>query len=156
MKIKCYRCDKSKDVSEFSKDSRMTRGYQGNCKQCAKDIFNTWYNSNKQETCAKKAVYKKENKGKINSINGKRRAAKLQRTPKWLTELHFQQIEMFYDSAAALTKELGIPMEVDHIVPLQGKNVSGLHVPWNLQVIPESENCSKNNRIQVESHARKE
>lgn len=87
------------------------------------------------------------NPGKVSAQTMKRHAAKLQRTPKWLAPLHFQQIEIFYDAAAKLTKEFGISMEVDHIIPLQGELVSGLHVPWNLQVITARENSIKGNRL---------
>lgn len=89
--------------------------------------------------------YKKRFPVKNAALASKRRAAQLQRTPKWLTSVHLSQIELFYEAANKLTKEFGIPMEVDHIIPLQGKIVSGLHVPWNLQVITQAENCSKNN-----------
>lgn len=90
--------------------------------------------------------YQLNNLPKYAQISGKRRAAKLQRTPKWLDKLQLEHIQMFYDSAATLTKELNIKFEVDHIVPLQGDNVSGLHVPWNLQVITKTENLRKSNR----------
>lgn len=75
----------------------------------------------------------------------RRRAAKLQRTPPWFNEGHKQQIREMIMERDRLTKETGIKHHLDHIIPLQGKNVSGLHVPWNLQILTESENCSKSN-----------
>ena len=73
----------------------------------------------------------------------------MQRTPKWLTEDDHWMIEQTYKFAALRTKMFGFAWHVDHIVPLQGKLVSGLHVPWNLQVIPAAENISKNNNFEV-------
>jgi hypothetical protein len=73
-------------------------------------------------------------------------ASKLQRTPEWLTEDDHWMIEQAYDIAVKRTKATGVMFHVDHIVPLQGASVSGLHVPWNLQVITEVENKRKGNR----------
>lgn len=71
-----------------------------------------------------------------------RRATKFNATPKWLTPEQHDAIAQIYRKA----KETG--MTVDHIVPLQGATVTGLHVPWNLQLLTHSENSAKGNRLQ--------
>ena len=93
------------------------------------------------------AAWRKENRAEVNAKATQYRAAKFKATPLWLTQTHKDQIELFYDASTRLIAELGVRFEVDHIIPLQGKDVCGLHVPWNLQVIPMVENRSKNNRL---------
>lgn len=84
------------------------------------------------------------NRAHYRAIQAKRRAGKLSATPTWLTNLHNEQLKMFYAAASAYNAH------VDHIVPLQGKDVCGLHVPWNLQVIDSSSNISKRNKLTKE------
>ncbi len=69
------------------------------------------------------------------------------RIPKWLTKDHWTQINAFYRKASRLTVETGIPHCVDHIHPLRGKTLSGLHVPWNLQVLTVADNARKSAKI---------
>lgn len=109
-----------------------------------------WYNEIKNSSETKKAsvkAWKKANRARCTALQMKREACKLQRTPKWLTKTHYNQIQIFYDAAFKLTKEFGTKMDVDHIIPLQGRIVSGLHVPWNLQVLPHMDNMKKGNRL---------
>ena len=63
-----------------------------------------------------------------------------------LSEEHKTQIKDFYWLARDLRAVTGEEYHVDHIVPLNGKNICGLHVPWNLQVLPADINLSKGNR----------
>jgi hypothetical protein len=104
---------------------------------------------NKAKVNANTKLYKQRNRGVTNANTAKRRAALLQRTPKWLTPLDFTHIKLFYDCAADMTKVIGIDFEVDHIIPLQGELMSGLHIASNLQVITAFENQAKNNRIKI-------
>ena len=90
---------------------------------------------------------------RINAKEVKRKTAKMNRTPPWLTEDDFWLIEQAYDLAAKRTQMFGFSWHVDHIIPLQGKIVSGLHVPCNLQVIPGSINTSKQNKFEVQDGA---
>ena len=85
-----------------------------------------------------------KNSDKRSAYQAKRRAVLLQRTPKWLTQDDLWMIEEAYELAKKRTEMFGFEWHVDHVIPLQGKKVSGFHVPSNIQVIPGSENVRKN------------
>jgi len=98
-----------------------------------------------------KRRYKQTDKGRANTRanDAKRHAAKMKRTPSWLTADDFWLLEQAYELAALRTKMFGFSWHVDHKIPLQGKKVSGLHVPNNLQVVPWLDNVKKANRFEV-------
>ena len=54
-----------------------------------------------------------------------------------------------YELAALRSKMFGFSWHVDHVLPLQGKLVSGLHTPYNLQVIPWVDNVRKANKFEA-------
>lgn len=82
---------------------------------------------------------------KAHAFSGRSQKSRGLRAPKWLTAEHKRQMSELYQLANKLTKETGIPHEVDHIYPLQGVLCSGLHVPWNMRVVLGSLNRSKSN-----------
>ena len=79
--------------------------------------------------------------------SNRRRAAKIFRTPLWFNA-EKEQIADLYKEAQEF-REAGIDVHVDHIVPLQGKLVSGLHTLANLQILEASLNLSKNNSFEI-------
>ena len=104
------------------------------------------YNENIEKERLRGKIYRENNPHKGRARQSKRRAVKRQASPKWLTDQQKIQIESKFIEALWLSNTTGIKHEVDHIVPLQNKTVCGLHVPWNLQVIPMVENRSKGNK----------
>jgi hypothetical protein len=168
----CKKCLQEKEMSAFKKH---THGYRHICKPCqyaaemqkpgAKELKNArtraYRASEKGKLAEKTYAYSESGKQsrklavqKYEQGTGKtakvvrtifRRLAKLQRTPAWLTDIDFERIGNEYKLAALLTKVTGSSWHVDHIIPLQGKIVSGLHVPSNLRVLPAKENISKSN-----------
>jgi hypothetical protein len=127
---KCRYCNSSIDISQMS-NSTICQD-----EECEK-----------QRKAEAQKNWALRNPDKCNAAGAKRRADKLQRTPKWLTEEQLKQIEKLYTDAKELEDITKVPYDVDHIVPLKGKTVSGLHVPWNLRVITKEENLKKHNKI---------
>jgi hypothetical protein len=76
-----------------------------------------------------------------------RQANKLKATPLWLTKNDYKEMEAVYISAKKTSTFAGFDCHVDHIVPLKGKDVCGLHVPWNLRVVSRSYNIKKFNHL---------
>lgn len=132
---------------------------------CKKHYLNMWQKANVDKKKASNAKYRSKNLEKHSAYNREwfsnnkskaceyamRRYTSIKnRMPKWLTENDKWMIEQAYEVAVLRSNLTGIKWHVDHIVPLHGRNVSGLHVPSNLQVIPAVANCKKGNNFQVE------
>jgi hypothetical protein len=108
-----------------------------------------YYYANHEQSKKKQLSRQKLKPERAAAATAKRRALKLQRTPAWLTEFDKLKIKCVYSVAAMLTRENKESWHVDHIIPLQGDLVSGLHVPSNLKVIRGAENIAKHNKYEV-------
>lgn len=138
-KKKCYQARKeyyNNKAKEWCKSNPEAR----------REVLHKYNTSNKHKLNNK--VYRGTDKGKVsNRIKAaKRRASKLKATPPWITLEQLDEIKQFYIEAKELQWLSEERLEVDHIIPLQGKNICGLHVPWNLQILPSSMNQSKGNK----------
>jgi hypothetical protein len=103
----------------------------------------------KCKTCEAKRAreYVSKNRGWKRSMSARRRARMAKASPAWLTEGQLTAIKEIYAHASFVESQTGIKHEVDHIIPIAGKNVCGLHVPWNLAVVTKAENRAKSNRV---------
>lgn len=165
----CILCHKADNVArkrinrlndEFrSAEIKSKSAYRSKNRDAHKDYMKQWHAKNSDSQALYRMKYREENPeyfsnyaksnaGKVNATTRKRQAAKMQRTPKWIDAVDLFEMECIYSYCSSL-RRIGLKYEVDHIIPLQGKNVSGLHVPTNLQVITEKENRSKQNRMEI-------
>ena len=154
---RCSECLKTllKEYTEINKEKILKKAaerakkYRVEHKEKAVASRRLWASKNREKDNSYYSKWRKNNKGHVNSLNRKRQAAKLQRTPKWLTDFDTLKIQCIYSIAAMLTRVNNEPWHVDHILPLQGELVSGLHVPSNLQPMRGIENSSKSNFYEV-------
>lgn len=162
-----YNRDYNKAWREANKDKVASRNknYREAHKEKIAEYKRAYYQANKEKIGAKNKAWEEANKeankkrirdwraknrGRRNALEAKRYTAKLNRTPCWLTEADFGKIERKYEYAQRKTETTGERWVVDHIIPLQGVVVSGLHVPANLRVIKNSTNCRKRNHFDLE------
>ena len=171
----CWKCKElglgPKAQSEFNKDAGGTLGLQGLCREHQRAKYQVWLALNGEKNRTRNAEWYAAHPEKVedNKVRwaahgqrrdetqpqlraareAKRRAMKLQRTPKWAD---FEKIEdVFAQAQAAREFFPEVEWNVDHVYPLQGNWVSGLHVHENLQVLPGVENSRKGaRRVQVE------
>jgi hypothetical protein len=106
----------------------------------AREARRAWRERNLERERERNAAYKRANKDKSRANRANYRASVLQASPPWLTKEHKREIAQVYKESVRLSSETGEQYHVDHIVPLRGKTVCGLHVPWNLRAITASEN----------------
>jgi hypothetical protein len=123
--------------------------YRKNNRAAYRASIVAWCGKNPEKVKLYAARNKANNKGKVNANTVKRRLAKANRTPAWLTIDDYWMIEQAYELAALRTKLSGFAWHVDHVLPLQGKLVSGFHMPYNLQVIPGVDNVRKSNTFEA-------
>lgn len=114
--------------------------------QAARARTSKWAAENPERRKEIERVYraKPESKARSAARARKRQAAKLERTPSWAND---QLIAAYYKEAKRLEELTGIEFQVDHIIPLQGELVSGLHVETNLQLLTRHDNGRKSNKF---------
>lgn len=140
----CSVCNTEKPIEEFSIRNRLMRDgvtvkqyRKSQCLECMRIQRRDWGKKNPHKireytTCENKSF-----------LTAKRRATKKNATPFWAD---LEAIRQIYLECQKVSEETGIKHEVDHIIPLQGKNVSGLHVHYNLQILPAEQNRQKSNK----------
>lgn len=124
----CSKCNQLKELTEY---------YE---RHTTKDRLCSWC-----KTCHKEKVKQSKWKRPQNSH------IYTKHVPAWLTPEDWRVMAGMYESAKHLSRILETKMVVDHIIPLRGNFVSGLHVPANLQIISESENATKRNHFIVDN-----
>lgn len=141
---RCIKCTNILDLTMFNKDKHTWSKLHNMCKECHREQSMDYSLEFHEKVAASQLTYRQNNSDKLNEYNRKYRlehlaedaarsmkryTRKLKAAPTWLTSNQLEQIKCFYIEANKKSIETGIEHQVDHIIPLQGTNVCGLHVP---------------------------
>jgi hypothetical protein len=151
----CNSCGTIKSKNSFYRNKTTADGFQYKCKECSKQLATerrlankdknteyrkTYYISNKTAILKQQKNYRSVKQGLINANKAKRRADKLKATPNWSDK---DAIRRMYIVAKFMNEKLGEDYQVDHVIPLKGKSICGLHCETNLQLLSARENRIK-------------
>lgn len=149
----CLICQASQPEANFAPNPNGRNGLHPWCRACLKDYHASRYANGAltrppRKSAARVAPYTPILRNRVELAAAHpgfktaatvwRRLHRAKRLPKWL---QLEDVLCFYETASKFG------LTVDHIVPLNGKGVCGLHVPWNLQLLTRSENSSKRNTL---------
>ena len=153
MKI-CTICKDTLALSLFARDKSRRDNLSAKCKPCAK-AMTALRKSKDPDTfrLTQRDAMRKHRESKPREVllsdwrqeRAMRRATLRNALPSWLDGGQKAHIKRTYSLAQLMSDCTGKLYHVDHIVPLRGDNICGLHVPWNLQVIPAEINLQKSN-----------
>lgn len=135
-----YRRENKERIAETNKS------YTENNKDKILASKRTYVNSNREKVLESSRRYGRKNRAKYAGYAALRRARVASAQPRWLSPEDKLRMEHFWKLRELKSFVTGIEYEVDHIVPLNGSTVCGLHVPWNLELLPAKENRSKGAR----------
>lgn len=144
----CRQCNAYRGV-QYQKNNKRTvnaknKKWRDRNKEKCNRLVHEWWLKNKERRSKKIREWKKANQYRLTEAQRNREISKRQATPKWADR---DKMLAFYERAARLSAETGIPHHVDHIVPIISELVCGLHVENNLQILAASENLKKSNKL---------
>src|SRR6267378_3222686 len=124
------------------KKSAYNKAYREAHREKLQAYQKNYVRENRAKVNALMRAWMKNNRHKVNERCNRHRAHKVHATPKWANRFFLQEA---YHLAVLRTRATGIKWHVDHIVPLNSKIVCGLHVEYNIRVIPALDNLKKGN-----------
>jgi len=149
MKI-CNKCEQPRELVEFSKNCHSADGRTTICKKCFTEHY---YRPNKDKYAKRREKWKNKNLEHLRELDRQYFQKPNRKLKHKINQAQRRAVQMkatipgFESQVREIYEKCPPGMHVDHVVPLRGKTVCGLHVPWNLQYLTPEENQKKKNKL---------